>query len=459
MIDMLQQRGRENVLGKIASFEDAVFSLSQRVQYEYGATAVARVAALHSALRSPLSEMRIITIGGTNGKSTAVHCCEKLFREESIAAGVLYSSHVRSYLERFSVNGVAMTGEQFAQLVQEVSDVALQTGVAPTAQEVVMMVGALFAKRNGAEVFLLEVTEGGSLDIAAIANPAILAITRVAVDGSGYTSEDLDEAACDMVGLAHPGTWVISAEQSKIRLQKMKAWVEQKNGLWVMPIRKLAPLSYLHEQLFGRVASLSERIVQLYVEEVQQKFSPFLRGNLLATRKGQRGRPTLEAKREAELNPVRTLKSFWTRSFELLPGRFEIRADARPKVLLDCADNLDAFENVFLGIRLYQYQGNMQGFVMIMGVSSRLNKFDLVRDVRYLMRKVSGDVFFVPVEGQSHDPHELAALAKEYNIRAQAFESLEDALRVAKNTVRDDRGLIAITGSKSLVSEYWKLNN
>ena len=108
----------------------------------------------------------------------------------------------------------------------------------------------------------------------------------------------------------------------------MKKWADENDINWAMPIRKLAALPYVYEQLYGRAASLGERIAQIYVEDVRKKFSPFLRGNLLATQKGQRGRPTLEAKRNAELNPIKTLKKFWQEDsgpssgnchFEILP--------------------------------------------------------------------------------------------------------------------------------------------
>ena len=40
----------------------------------------------------------------------------------------------------------------------------------------------------------------------------------------------------------------------------MQEKVEAKGALWVMPIRKLAPLPYPFEQLHGRCAALAERI-------------------------------------------------------------------------------------------------------------------------------------------------------------------------------------------------------
>src|SRR3990172_6750753 len=74
--------------------------------------------------------------------------------------------------------------------------------------------------------------------------------------------------------------------------------------------------------------------------------------NFMENKKGKRGRPTLEAKRQAELHPIQTLKGFWTEHFDLLRGRFELLDKEKPTMLIDNANNLDAFSNLFLGIRL-----------------------------------------------------------------------------------------------------------
>jgi folylpolyglutamate synthase/dihydropteroate synthase len=271
--------------------------------------------------------------------------------------------------------------------------------------------------------------------------------------------QDLDAVSFELLEISKPGCWFISAEQSKLRLQKMKTWCDERDVKWAMPIRKLASLPYVYEQLYGRVASLGERIAQIYVEDIKGKFSPFLRGNLLATQKGQRGRPTLEAKRHAELNPIKTLKGFWNEQFDLLRGRFEHLDKENPSVLLDNAGNLDAFTNLFLGIRLCHYQKPLKGLVIVIGLSKAVNAMEAIKLTRYLLKKVSGQIIFVPLPGDmvGHDAPDLAVMAKELNVKAKACPSLADAFEQAKSMVDERDGLIAITGSTSLVSEYWKL--
>ncbi|MCQ8780340.1 hypothetical protein NQU49_27460, partial [Escherichia coli] len=81
---------------------------------------------------------------------------------------------------------------------------------------------------------------------------------------------------------------------------------------------KLATLSYPFEQLHGRCAALAERIGEIYINS----FVPteqHLEDSLLAKQRGQRGRPTLEAKKQSELNPKKTIEQFWQQTVNNLP--------------------------------------------------------------------------------------------------------------------------------------------
>ena len=49
---------------------------------------------------------------------------------------------------------------------------------------------------------------------------------------------------------------------------------------------------------------------------MQIKMPYVVTNSLLTKQKGQRGRPTLEIKRQAELNPKRTIEQFWKETFK-----------------------------------------------------------------------------------------------------------------------------------------------
>lgn len=454
-------RGRKKTtpsLGKIRNYNEVVEYFDSLKPYEYGQAALDRLKKLDNIFGNPSSKIDIILVGGTNGKSSSIHFASKLLKEEGFKVGAAYSSHFLNYNERISVDFAHVTNKSFTDIANEVINANESHELNATTYELMIVTSLLHMLAEKVDVALLEVAYGGKLDATCIFNPKIAATTRIAEDQVGLLSHDLDEAAFEMLEIAKKGTWFISAEQSKIRLQKMKSWIEEQGALWAMPIRKLASLPYIYEQLYGRIASLGERIAQIYVEDIKGQFSPFLRGNLLATQKGQRGRPTLEAKRQAELHPIKTLKAFWAEQFDLLKGRFELLDKEKPTILLDNSANLDAFTNLFLGVRLVHYQKPVKGLAMVLGLSKTLNAMETIKLIRYLLKKVSGQIFLVPLPGNvpSHDVQDLALMAKELNVKAKGCASFTEAFEAAKAAVDERDGLICIAGSQDLVTEYWK---
>ncbi len=444
---------------KTRSYNELIEYLDTLPRMEYSEHAVTRMKQLDQLCGQPSSKLDLITVCGTNGKSATMHFAAKLLKEEGFPVGICYSSHFLTYNERLVSDDQPIQNKIFTDIANEILDIIELHSINATSFEIMTLAALLYFNRSGISVVLLEAAYGGKFDATSAFNAKIIALTRVADDTSKLISTDLDAVACDMVGLVKKGSWCVSADQSKLRLQKIKQVTETLGGRWAMPIRKLATLPYMFEQLYGRSASLGERIAQIYVEDIKGKFSPFLRGNLLATKQGQRGRPTLEAKRQAELNPMKTLKTFWHEHFNLPKGRFELLNAEKPSILLDNASNIDALVNLFLGIRLLHYQHPLKGFALVLGLHKMMDSLETIKLLRYLLKKVSGNVFFISLPGDgvpSHDPESLVAIARELNIKAHACTSLEDAYTKARESVDVRDGLVCITGSSDLIAHYWR---
>ena len=446
-------------IGRIRNYNEVVDYLNSLTYAEYNENVITRMQLLDKIFDNVSKKIDTILVSGTNGKSLTLHFAAKLLKEEGFKVGLSYSNHILTYNEQIVSDAQLIQNKDFADIVNEVINAAEMNNIKATAHEILTIASLLQFVKEKSDVAILEVRYGGKFDATNICNPKIAALTRVAQDGLGLLDPDLDKVAFEMLETAKEGTWFISAEQSKIRLQKMKNWANAHNVKWAMPIRKLAALPYIYEQLFGRVASLGERIAQIYVEDIKGKFSPFLRGNLLITQRGQRGRPTIEAKRQAELNPAKTLKGFWAEQFDLLRGRFELLNKEKPSILLDNASNIDALANLYLGVRLLHYQKPLKGLALIIGFSKANDSLEAIKLLRYLLKKVSGSVFFVSLPGQveSHDPNELANMAKELNVKVKGCASLTEAIEQAKTVIDERDGLITITGSHDLIREFWKI--
>ena len=445
-------------LGKTRSYNEVVEHLDLLATAEYAPASLLRMKELDRCLGNVSSKIDVVVIGGTNGKSSTAHFAAKLLQEEGFKVGSSISSHILSYNERINLSCESLSNKTFTDVVNEVVNVADMNNIKATTHEILIMSSLAHFVAEKADIALIEANYGGKYDAVAYLNPKIAVVTRIADDDRGLLGDDLDAVAFEMMEIAKPGCWFISSEQSKLRLQKMKDWCDTRSIKWVMPIRKLASLPYIYEQLYGRIASLGERIAQIYVEDIKGKFSPFLRGNLLVTQKGQRGRPTLEAKRQAELNPVKTLKSFWNDQFNLMRCRFEFLDKEKPSILLDNATNVDAFTNLFLGVRLLHYQKPIKGLALVLSVSKVVSQPEMLKLIRYLLRKVSGQVFFVAASDRiaAHNAEELALQAKAMGIKAKACLTVTEAFEQAKAVVDERDGVVVFSGSHELIREYWK---
>lgn len=428
-------------------------------------TTLSSVKQLDKALGALSQKVPTIVIAGTNGKSLTAHFTTRLLREEGLAVGTFYTPHILTYNERFSLNNETISNKLLTDIGNEVIGTAEDLGLLLNSFELLTMMALVYFKQNNVDVAILEVNENGPADAINICSAKIVAITRIIDPQASVDAKSTDKALIqEILSIVKPGATVVSADQSKLNLQTMQDIVVEKNAEWAMPIRKLAPLAYPFEQLHGRCAALAERITSIYINSFVQKDAVLVANSLLTKKKGQRGRPTLEVKRQTELNPKRTIEQFWKETLSTLPGHFQLLDKEKPTILLDPATNLDAFKNLLLGTRLLHYKRPLKGLTIILGCNNEdLNIHELIKLLRYFFKKTSGQVIICPVDpvpghkgNKAWDIEKVTNDIKSLKIKARATANFTEALEAAQKTVDERHGIIVITGSASIVSEYWK---
>ncbi len=428
---------------------------------------VERMKKLDKLFSCPSQKIPVIQVSGSNGKSLTAYFASRLLQKEGFTVGTFYAPHITTYNERFVINNQLITNDTFTALANDVISQAQQAKIAANTYEVLTQMAFNYFVQQKTDVIILESNEGGISNATALCTPRIVAITRI-TDEQGATiktaANDVLEEYLKVVG---KDTHVISADQNKTHLKYMSDWIKEHGGQWAMPIRKLVALEYPFEQLHGRCAALAERIASIFINScntvTEDSKSP-ADDSLIAKKKGQRGRPTLEAKRNSELNPKYTLEEFWKETLNELPGRFELLDKEKPGILLDVADNIDALENLLLGIRLLQYQRPIKGVALIVGChKGTVDKEEFIKIIRYFFKKTSGIIIFCPLTTQkewlteSWDVQDLENSMKDTKIKIRSTTSFKEAFEVAKKSVNDKQGLIVVTGSAAMVNQYWQL--
>lgn len=466
MSELIKQAGKTAAITKQRSYNEVIEYLDAHWKVEHNKkSSLDRTKKLHEQIGSPASKFKTILINGTNGKSLTAAYCTKILRLEGLSVGSFISPHILTYNERFAFNSETITNKQFVEVVNEVINAAESLNFECHSQELLVVSALNYFAQNDVDVALLEVDKGGMFNPVNICNASITAVTRITPAKDMLENTTIEEHINDLTGIVKPGSYLVTADQSKSNLLLMEEATKAHGGMWAMPIRKLAALPYPFEQLHGRCAALAERICQLFAENLLKEEVPFATDSLLIKQKGQRGRPTLEQKRQLEINPKRTMNQVWGEDSTSLPGRFQLLDKEKPSILLDTASNIDSFQNLLLGIRLLHYKKQLKGLTVIIGSEeNKMDKNEFLKLVRYFFRKTSGQLLICPVNdnlpGVNHNKSwnvdQITNDIKSMKIKAKACEDFAEAFELAKKSVDDRNGLIVVTGSTTIVSEYWQ---
>lgn len=414
---------------------------------------------------SPSQKINSILIAGSNGKSLTTFFTSELLSKEGLLVGAIYAPHILTYNERFSLNNQSIANKNFVDVANEVIQLATAHDIDAHSSILLTIMGLLYFKQNNADVVLVEMSNNNRAVLSSIFEPKIAAITRITDEKTDAEVKINQELINDVLTVVKKGSHVVSADQSKLNLQYMQEAIEKNGASWAMPIRKLAYLPYPFEQLHGRCAALAERVAQIYINTFAHKDAIIVSNSLLTKQKGKRGRPTLDAKRQLELNPKKTIDQFWKEIQSSLPARFQLLEKEKPTILLDNAANLDAFENLLLGIRLLHYQRPLKGLTIILGCNNpELNMAEFLKLLRYFFKKTSGQLIVCPLkEAKGYTEHKenwdiekITNDIKGMKIKARSAKNFEEAYEIAEKSVDERHGLVVITGSPEIVSEYWE---
>src|ERR1700722_2265566 len=315
---------------KQRSYAEVVEFLDAHWKTNLNDKALSKLTQLDQAFSSVSKKTPTIVVGGTNGKSLTIGFTAKLLREENLTVGTFVTPHVLTYNERFSLNSVTIANKAFTDIANEVINTAESLNLSLNTIEILTMMALVYFAEQNVDVAIIEAQEAGLPRTSMLLNPTVVGITRIAEGSSPALNKATPDAIKSFLHSVKNVSHVVSADQSKLNLQIMQELVEAMGGSWEMPIRKLAVLPYPFEQLHGRCAALAERIATIFVNEILNQNSVTVTETLLTKIKGQRGRPTLEAKRRSELNPKKTLEQFWKDTVNELPGRFELLEKEKP---------------------------------------------------------------------------------------------------------------------------------
>ena len=162
---------------------------------------------------NPERELSFIHIAGTNGKGSTGAMLECMLRGAGFTTGFYSSPHLIDIRERFRVNGLAVSEEDYLALSAELAEAArADTGRAFTFTyfEFTTVLAAMIFARAGVDIVIWETGMGGRFDSTNVVRPLASVITGIALDHQAYLGDTVEKIAAEKAGIIKPGVPVFT---------------------------------------------------------------------------------------------------------------------------------------------------------------------------------------------------------------------------------------------------------
>ena len=170
---------------------------------------------LVDALGRPDRAYATVHVAGTNGKGSVTAMVERGLRAAGHVTGRYTSPHLVTIEERIAINGTPIDSATFDEVTDAVlalvDDLQRRAVLShpPTFFEVTTAVALEIFRRRRITTGVIEVGLGGRYDATNIIEPAITAITSIALDHERHLGYTLGEIAFEKAGIIKPGVPVV----------------------------------------------------------------------------------------------------------------------------------------------------------------------------------------------------------------------------------------------------------
>ncbi|WP_101759535.1 bifunctional tetrahydrofolate synthase/dihydrofolate synthase [Oceanicoccus sp. KOV_DT_Chl] len=178
-------------------------------EIELGLTRVGTVA---STMGLDLSECKVVTVAGTNGKGSCVASLNTLLRSAGYRVGCFTSPHFLEYNERIVVNDKRATDQQISAAFDAIDQA--RADISLTYFEFGTLAAFYIFQQSELDVVILEVGLGGRLDAVNIIDADIAVVTSIDIDHEEWLGNDREVIGREKAGIFRAGRYAISAGYS-----------------------------------------------------------------------------------------------------------------------------------------------------------------------------------------------------------------------------------------------------
>lgn len=366
---------------------------------------------------NPQEKLKMIHIGGTNGKGSTSNMLASVLQEQGYKVGLYNSPHLIDFTERIKVNGNNCEKEFVFDFIQKLKN--LPEEIKPSFFEFTTVMAFEYFHKKSVDFAIIEVGLGGRLDSTNIIKPLVAAITNIDLDHQNILGNTIEEIALEKAGIVKPKIPIISGDER----DSVKNIIEQKALENHSEFIDATIISTNFEtDLQGNYQKKNIRVVLALVDELRKQKIEISEKSL-----------------EIGLKIVQKNTKFIGRWFQF---------SKNPLIICDTAHNQAGLELVFAQLNeIDKFKHIVLGFV-------NDKKID---EVLKILPERARYYFVKPAINRGRNPKEYEDLLISAKIDYEIFESVNVGFSAAKARCLDSE-MIFIGGSNFVVGEFLEKN-
>lgn len=167
------------------------------------------------ALRgNPHLKLKVIHIGGTNGKGSTIAFLKNMLEKMGLRVGVFSSPYLIHYTDQIAINGESIPEARLESLMADYRSL-LEGEHAPTLQgttefEIITAIAYDYFAFEQVDVAIMEVGMGGLLDSTNVCQPILTGITTIGLDHVALLGDSLEAIAEQKAGIIKQGVPLVT---------------------------------------------------------------------------------------------------------------------------------------------------------------------------------------------------------------------------------------------------------
>ena len=187
------------------------------------------------ALRgNPHLKLKVIHIGGTNGKGSTIAFLKNMLEKMGLRVGVFSSPYLIHYTDQISINGESIPEDRLETLMADYQSLLEGEAVAnlqgTTEFEIITTIAYDYFASEQVDVAIMEVGMGGLLDSTNVCQPILTGITTIGLDHVALLGDTLEAIAEQKAGIIKPRIPLVTGRIAPEALAVIDSISEAKNA-------------------------------------------------------------------------------------------------------------------------------------------------------------------------------------------------------------------------------------